>query len=327
MRRFLIIGSLFLALLAVFVLFAGYFLATAQYRHAGPLTEARTVVLDRGDGAGEIAAKLAKKGVIASERLFQAGLWLNGDAGALKAGEYEFPAHISAEGVTAKLSRGETVVRRMTFAEGLTSAEIIEQLNGSNSFSGDITVAAEEGALLPETYHYGFGDPRDSILTRMREGMTQLLKDLWLKRALGLPLETPEQAVVLASIVERETPIAAERPLVARVFFNRLKLGMPLQSDPTVIYALTEGKQRLDRALMREDFQTDSPFNTYRVKGLPPAPITNPGRASIEAALNPGKTDAIYFVADGKGGHVFAKTLNEHNKNVAAWRRKNHASN
>ena len=152
--------------------------------------------------------------------------------------------------------------------------------------------------------------------------MAELLKELWPKRAKDLPFKTPGEAVVLASIVERETPVAAERPLVARVFLNRLKLGMPLQSDPTVIYAVSDGMGTLDRALTRDDLRTESPFNTYRVKGLPPGPIANPGRASIEAALNPGQTDALYFVADGEGGHVFAKTLDEHNKNVKRWRQR-----
>ena len=322
MRRLLILGPLVILLLAVIVLGAGYFYVTDRYESAGPLSEPRTVVLPSGDGARAIAAQLAKEGVIADERIFLAGLWLGGDAAALKAGEYEFPAGISAKSVAAKLSKGETVVRKMTFAEGLTSVEIVAQLEASTSFTGDITQPAEEGTLLPETYHYGYGDPRDSILTRMRDGMAKLLKDLWPKRANGLPLETPEEAVILASIVERETPVAAERPLVARVFLNRLKLGMPLQSDPTVIYSVSKGMSSLDRALTRDDLQVDSPFNTYRIKGLPPAPIANPGRASIEAALHPGKTEALYFVADGEGGHVFAKTLDEHNKNVKRWRQR-----
>lgn len=322
MRRLLIFGPLAVILLAVAVLGAGYFYVAARYESAGPLVEPRTVVLEHGAGARKIADRLAAEGVIADARVFLLGLWLKGDQAALKAGEYEFPAGISPEGVAAKLSKGDTVVRKMTFAEGMTSAEIVAQLKASTSFSGSVTASAEEGTLLPETYHYGFGDPRDSILTRMREGMTRLLKELWAKRAPDLPLETPDQAVVLASIVERETPVAAERPLVAGVFLNRMKLGMPLQSDPTVIYALTEGKSPLDRPLTRDDLQVESPFNTYRVKGLPPAPIANPGRASIEATLNPGKTDALYFVADGSGGHVFSRTLDEHNKNVKRARKR-----
>lgn len=322
MRRLLILGPLALVLLAALVLGAGYFYVIDRYESAGPLTEPRTVVLARGGGARAIAAELVKAGVIEDERVFLIGLWLGGDQASLKAGEYEFPAGISAEGVAAKLSRGETVVRKMTFAEGLTSAEIVAQLEASISFTGEITEPVDEGTLLPETYHYGFGDPRDSILARMREGMAKLLAELWPKRAPGLPFETPEEAVVLASIVERETPLAAERPLIARVFLNRLKLGMPLQSDPTVIYAVSNGRGTLDRPLTRDDLKVESPFNTYRVKGLPPAPIANPGRASIEATLRPGETDALYFVADGEGGHVFAKTLDEHNRNVKRWRQR-----
>ena len=323
MRRAIIFGSLAIVLIAIGVVAAGYFYITGGYSGAGPLTEPRTVLLERGAGARAIAAKLEESGVIADSRIFLAGLWLAGDAGSLKAGEYEFPAGISAEGVAAKLSKGDMVVRRMTFAEGLTSAEIIAQLEASTSFSGDITEEAPEGALMPDTYHYGFGDPRDSILVRMRDGMTRLLDELWPKRAADLPFETQAEAVVLASIVERETPLAAERPLVAGVFVNRLKRGMPLQSDPTVIYAVSKGFGTLDRALTRDDLKIDSPYNTYKNKGLPPAPIANPGRASLEAALNPAATEALYFVADGKGGHAFAKTLDEHNKNVAKWRRLN----
>lgn len=322
MRRAIILVSAAIVLIAIGVAAGGYFYVTGRYTSAGPLGAATTVLLERGAGARAIAAKLEESGVIDDSRVFLLGLWLSGDQGSLKAGEYEFPAGISAEGVAAKLSKGEMVVRRMTFAEGLTSAEIIAQLEDSSSFTGDITVEAPEGSLMPDTYHYGYGYPRDSILQRMRDGMTNLLNELWGKRASDLPFETPAEAVVLASIVERETPLAAERPLVAGVFVNRLKRGMPLQSDPTVIYAVSNGLGTLDRALTRDDLKVDSPFNTYRNKGLPPTPIANPGRASLEAALNPATTDALYFVADGKGGHAFAKTLDEHNKNVAVWRKR-----
>lgn len=322
MRRAIILVSAAIVLIAIGVAAAGYFYVTGRYTSAGPLSAATTVLLERGAGARAIAAKLEESGVIGDSRIFLLGLWLSGDQGSLKAGEYEFPAGISAEGVAAKLSKGDMVVRRMTFAEGMTSAEIIAQLEASSSFTGDITVEAPEGSLMPDTYHYGFGDPRDSILQRMRDGMTNLVDELWGKRARDLPFETAAEAVVLASIVERETPLAAERPLVAGVFVNRLKRGMPLQSDPTVIYAVSNGFGALDRALTRDDLKVDSPFNTYRNKGLPPTPIANPGRASLEAALNPAATDALYFVADGKGGHAFAKTLEEHNKNVAVWRKR-----
>lgn len=320
MRRLLIFGPLAIIGLAIAAAAAGYFYVTGQYASPGPLTAERTVMFERGSGARAIATRLEENGVIEDASVFLLGLWLAGDQGLLKAGEYAFPVGISAEGVAAKLSKGDMVVRRMTFAEGLTSAEIIAQLEASTSFTGDITLDAPDGTLLPETYHYGYGDPRDSILKRMREGMTKLLNQLWGRRAPGLPYDTAAEAVVMASIVERETPVAAERPLIARVFLNRLKLGMPLQSDPTVIYAVSKGLGSLDRALTRDDLKVDSPFNTYRVKGLPPGPIANPGRASVEAALNPGKTDALYFVADGEGGHVFAATLDEHNKNVKQWR-------
>jgi len=320
LRRAIILTSLAIVLIAIGVVVAGYFYISGSYKGAGPLAEPRTVVLERGSSARAIALALEDAGVIESGRLFLAGLWLEGGASQLKPGEYAFPAGISGKDVAAKLIAGDAVVHKLTIAEGLTNAEIIALVAAAEGLKGEPGAVAGEGALLPETYHYAFGDSRAELVKRMQSGMAALLEELWPKRAADLPLKSVQEALTLASIVEKETGVAAERPQVAGVFVNRLKRGMPLQSDPTVIYAVTKGEKPLDRALSRADLATDSPFNTYKNKGLPPAPIANPGRASIEAALNPMTTEALYFVADGKGGHVFARTLEEHNKNVAQWK-------
>jgi UPF0755 protein len=238
--------------------------------------------------------------------------------------------------VLDKLVAGDVVLRQVTIPEGLTTAQVLDLLAGVDGLEGTISMPPSEGSLLPETYDYTLGDTREMLIERMRKGMDSLIAELWPKRAAELPLKSPEEAVILASIVEKETGIPAERPRVAAVFVNRLKRGMPLQSDPTVIYGLTRGKVAsvangegiLGRKLIRADLDLDNPYNTYRILGLPPGPIANPGRASLEAVLNPPATTELYFVADGTGGHAFASTLEEHNRNVARWRKlQNNAGN
>lgn len=225
------------------------------------------------------------------------------------------------EEALAKLVEGDTVVRKVTVPEGLTSTEIVALINEAEGLSGEIESVPPEGSLLPETFHFTYGDPRNALIERMQADMKRLLDGLWEGRAEDLPISTPEEAVILASIIEKETAVAGERPQVASVFVNRLNRGMPLQSDPTVVYALTDGEGPLGRPLTRQDWKVDSPYNTYANSGLPPGPIANPGRESLEAALQPAETEFLYFVADGSGGHAFAKTLAEHNRNVAKWRR------
>ncbi|MGD9538899.1 MAG: endolytic transglycosylase MltG [Alphaproteobacteria bacterium] len=322
MRAF-VYGLISIVVLAVAAAAAGYFYITDRYESPGPLQAAHTVVLERGAGARAIADRLAEEGVLEDAQVFLLGLWLKGEQGALKAGEYAFEPGVSPAGVAAKLVAGDTVIRRLTIAEGLTSAEIVALVDGAEGLSGEIGEVPPDGTLLPETYHFSYGDARRDIIARMKAGMAQAIEALWPKRQAELPLNSPEEAVTLASIVEKETGVASERPMVAGVFVNRLRRDMPLQSDPTVIYALTMGKAPLGRPLARTDLEVDSPFNTYRYKGLPPAPIANPGRASLEATLNPADTDALYFVADGSGGHAFARTLDEHNRNVRRWRELN----
>ena len=212
------------------------------------------------------------------------------------------------------------MARRLTVAEGLTVAEVFRLLAETEGLTGELPEPPPEGSLLPETYFYALGDDREEIVRRMRRGMRELLDELWSSRPEDLVLEDRGDLVTLASIVDKETGLADERSTVAAVFLNRLRLGMRLQSDPTVIYGLTEGNGPLDRPLTRRDWRHDSPYNTYQIDGLPPGPIGNPGRAALEAVLQPDDVDYLYFVADGTGGHAFGRTLEEHNRNVAKWR-------
>jgi UPF0755 protein len=300
-----------------------------RFTGPGPLAEERTVVIGRGAGVGSIAEQLTEEGVLPDPWTLRVGMRLFGEGRSLKAGEYRFPARISPQAVLEKLAAGDVVQRQVTVPEGLTSTQVVELLSSVEGLDGALAAVPAEGTLLPETYAFTLGDSREALIGRMRAAMDAALAELWAKRSPDLPLATPQEAVTLASIVEKETGVAAERPRVAAVFVNRLKLGMALQSDPTVIYALTGGKAAsvangegiLGRSLTRADLQADHPYNTYRNPGLPPGPIANPGRASIQAVLNPPATKELYFVADGTGGHAFAETLDEHNRNVAKWRK------
>lgn len=303
-----------LGLAAAAALGGGWYL----YTKPGPLSDSSTVVIPAGSGVQAIGRQLAQAGVIDQALVFALGARLEG--GALKAGEYVFPAGLSAKGAVDLLQSGKTVVRRFTVPEGWTSAQVVAALAGAEGLAGDIAEVPAEGTLLPETYHFSWGDARTEVLQRMQAGMRRALDELWEQRAPDLPIVSKEQALVLASIVERETGVPEERPRVAAVFLNRLRKGMKLQSDPTVIYGLSEGQGSIDRPLTRSDLATAHPYNTYVIDGLPPAPIANPGAAAIAAVLRPADTDELYFVADGNGGHAFAKTLADHNRNVAKWR-------
>ncbi len=291
----------------------------SRYVGPGPPGIPITVVIPKGSGVAAIASLLQKNGIIEDARIFRFGVRLTGIDTALRAGEYQFPAYVSPHGAARILVHGETVVRRVTLAEGLTSAQILDHLKGEEGLTGLVVPEPAEGTLLPETYHYGFGDKRTDIVGRMKTAMERTLAELWAERAPGLPLKEPRDALILASLVEKETGIAEERPHIAGVFINRLRRNMHLQSDPTVAFGLAAGP--LDRPLTRSDLKTPTPYNTYTNRGLPPGPICNPGRDSIAAVLQPLKTENLYFVADGSGAHVFAKTLARHNRNVAKWRR------
>jgi UPF0755 protein len=292
-----------------------------KFHEPGPAAADTTVLIDRGLAVRAIADKLADAGVITDPLVFWAGVRVYGEGHPLQAGEYQFPARLSMRQIMQQMIDGATIVHRLTIPEGLTSAEIVALIAAAPDLDGSLpTAMPPDGTLLPETYFYTKGDTRAQLLERMRKGMKDALAELWPARDSEVALKTSAEAVILASIVEKETGVAEERPHVASVFFNRLGQGMPLQSDPTVIYALTGGKGPLGRALVRADLQVASPYNTYANAGLPPGPIANPGRASIEAVLHADSTKDLYFVADGSGGHAFAATLDEHNKNVAAWR-------
>jgi UPF0755 protein len=219
------------------------------------------------------------------------------------------------------MQSGRTVVRRVTIPEGLTVKQVLALLVATEGLDGQVVRVPAEGRLLPETYHFSWGDSRQGMVDRMGEAMREAIARAWAGRSAPPVVKTAEEALVLASIVEKETGIAAERPRIAAVFLNRLRANMKLQSDPTVIYGLSRGEGALGRALARADLEADQAFNTYTRGGLPPTPIANPGRAALEAVLNPAFSDELYFVADGSGGHAFAKTLEEHNRNVARWRK------
>lgn len=292
-----------------------------NFTRSHPLMEDRVVEIPFGSGVSKIADILAEKGVIDNPLAFRIVLRFNKLGQNLKAGEYLFPAGVTPKKVARILSDGKSILHRVTFAEGLTSTEMIGILNGEVDLKGIVMQTPVEGSLLPETYSFPKGLMRKEIVEQMQFQMTYELNELWAKRQDNLPFKTREEAVILASIVEKETGVSMERAKVAGVFVNRLKKKMRLQSDPTVSYGITLGKGALGRPLSRKDLKTETDYNTYVIRGLPPTPICNPGLASLAAVLNPAETDALYFVADGSGGHAFAKTLKQHNRNVAKWRK------
>jgi UPF0755 protein len=308
------------AVVLVAVVLAGLW---GAYSYWGPGPKAErgaetTVILRRGAGLSEIADALDRSGAIGSSTLFMIAARANGAAGRLKAGEYAFPSGASMATVLDKVRRGQIVRHFVTIPEGVTSEVAVEILMRSPVLTGAAPIPPE-GSLLPETYDVQRGDDRGAVLARMTSARDRLLTALWTQRAPDLPVRTPEEAVILASIVEKETGIAAERPRVAAVFVNRLRQGMKLESDPTIIYGLTGGRP-LGRGLRKSELAAPNPYSTYQIAGLPPGPIANPGRAAIAAVLNPPRTEELFFVADGTGGHVFAVSFDQHLKNVERWR-------
>jgi len=281
-----------------------------------------TVIIKPGSSSLSIAKQFVSDGILKSPWFFLGAQNLHYPRKKLKAGEYLIPKSASILDIIDQMEAGRTVVRKLTIPEGLTAHQIMNRIKNTHSLSGQIVRLPAEGMLLPETYTYSYGDDRQKLVDRMEKAMSDLLKRLWFNRKIDDSLiETPELALNLASIVEKETGLPSERRRVAAVFLNRLEIGMPLQADPTVIYAITEGRGELDRDLTRKDLKIQSPFNTYVVKGLPPCPIACPGRASIEAVLSPADTDDLYFVADGTGGHAFSANLADHNRRVSEWRK------
>ena len=299
----------------------GVFAAKVQFERPSNLDQPRSINIDRGAGLTEIAEQLQRDGIISSKWLFVAGVWLSRQQSNIKFGEYLIPAHASMSDIMEAMVSGRGILYAITIPEGLTSEQIVSRLLSEDILVGDMAAVPAEGTLLPETYKFTRGDTRASLLERMQTERDRVLADVWARRAPDLPIETPEQLLVLASVVEKETALADERTRVAAVFINRLRLNMRLQSDPTVIYGLfgSAGKPS-GFVLRRADLDNQSPYNTYVVNGLPPGPIANPGRASLEAVANPSRTRDLFFVADGSGGHAFAETYEEHLKNVARWR-------
>ncbi len=295
--------------------------ANETFKNSGPLKADSIVIIKKGSGLRRIAEVLHDAGVIRHTLLFVAKAKWTGAHRDLKAGEYEFVAGIAPAEVLTTIRDGRVVVHSITVPEGLTSHQVAALVNAASNLEGELGSVPAEGTILPETYDYSHGDTRSGLLRRMIAARNAKLAILWQARAEGLPFTNPEAAVTLASIVEKETGTTAERPRVAAVFINRLRRGMRLQSDPTVVYAHTGGKRALGRRLLRADLSVDHPYNTYLNKGLPPGPIANPGAAALKAVLQPAITGDLYFVADGTGGHAFAKTLQAHNRNVARWRR------
>ena len=289
----------------------------------GPLNEEGTLIITHGERTTDIGTRLEEKKAVYLAPLFHAAARLVAN-GSLKAGEYAIPAHASALDIAIMMHEGRSVLRLFTVAEGLTSAEVAHMLENDPALTGALSAPPAEGSLLPETYRYSYGDDRAHLIARMQKAMRDKRYEIWAGRAGDLPLKSPEEMATLASIVEKETGKTEERARIAGVFYNRLRLNMRLQSDPTVIYALVKagranGADTLPRSLTHDDLSFASPFNTYANDGLPPQPICNPGRASLEATAHPEHNNFLYFVANGSGGHAFATDLATQNENINRW--------
>ncbi|MDO9413750.1 MAG: endolytic transglycosylase MltG [Pseudolabrys sp.] len=306
----------FLVLVAL-VAGGGLYYGKQKFEEPGPLTEDKVVNISNGLGIKEISDVLMREGVIDSPWVFMGGAKVRGS---LKYGEYQFTKNASLSDVVDTMIEGKVVQHNFTVAEGLTSEQIVQRLLETTALTGQIREIPREGTLLPETYKFTLGMERGTIIQRMQQAHKRVLQEAWSHRSPDLPLTTPEQLVTLASIVEKETGKPDERTRVAAVFVNRLKTKMRLQSDPTIIYGLTGGKGALGRPIQRNEIDQPTPYNTYVIDGLPPGPIANPGKASLEATATPARTKELYFVADGTGGHAFTENYADHQKYVARLR-------
>jgi len=314
-------GFLSFVLVALVAGVFGVIAVLHKLKAPGPLAADKVVYIPPRSDLIEIISQLEREGVISSSTLMQLGLVLEGKLGKLKPGEYGFKKHMSLRDVIEQIASGRQIMHSVTIPEGLTSEQVVQKLKEAELLVGDVVDLPKEGALLPETYKFPRGYPRARLLAKMQEDQRKTLDAIWAKRSPDLPLRTPYELVTLASIVEKETGKVEERPRVAAVFVNRLRKGMRLQSDPTIIYGLVGGKATLGRPIMRAEIEKWTPYNTYAIDGLPPGPIANPGRAALEAAAHPAPTRDLYFVADGTGGHVFSESLDQHSRNVQNWRR------
>lgn len=305
---------------------AALFFGKQRFETPGPLAEDKVVNIPRGLGIRDIADLLKREGVIDQPYVFMGGIIALKARGELKYGEYQFSKQASLADVVDTIIEGKVTQHAITVPEGLTSEQIVARLLENDALSGQIKEIPREGTLLPETYKFTRGMTREQIIQRMQQANRRVLQEVWEHRMQDLPVKTSEQLVTLASIVEKETSRPDERTRVAAVFVNRLKSKMRLQSDPTIIYGLTGGKGSLGRPILKSEIEQSTPYNTYVIDGLPPGPIANPGRASLEAAANPARTKELYFVADGSGGHVFSDNYVEHQKNVARLRGIEHSN-
>jgi UPF0755 protein len=317
-----VIGNAVISLFVLLAIVAGIalFVGEQRFEAPGPLPQDRIVDIPRGSGIRDIADVLTQQGVIDQPWLFVGGVLVLKAREDLKAGEYQFKAHASLRDVVATMIEGRVVEHQVSIPEGLTSEQIAARLQEDDVLTGDLNEVPREGSLLPNTYDFTRGVTREQMIQRMQLAQQRVLREIWDHRSPDLPLKTPDQLVILASLVEKETGKPEERSRVAAVFVNRLKQKMRLQSDPTIIYGLVGGKATLGRPIMKSEIEQPTPYNTYLIDGLPPGPIANPGRASLEAAANPARTRELYFVADGSGGHAFAETYDQHQKNVARLR-------
>nr|WP_256731436.1 endolytic transglycosylase MltG [Sphingomonas sp. dw_22] len=304
-------------MVAILVLLAAGFALLQMWGGAGPAKQNVTVLIPQGATLSRAATELEKAGAIRSARAFVLFSKVLGGSAPIKAGEYRVPAHLSQSDVLRMLQGGKTLQRFITVPEGTPSILVYETLMKAPELTGQIQVPIE-GTVLPDSYAYNRGDTRQAVLDRMQKAMVNYLAKAWTARKPGIAVSNPRDALILASIVEKETGKPEERRMVAAVYGNRLKQGMPLQADPTIIYPITKGKP-LGRRILQSELHAKNDYNTYAMTGLPIGPIANPGRASIDAVLDPAASTALYFVADGTGGHVFADTLEQHNANVRKW--------
>jgi len=316
-----IVGNLLLTLLFLITIGAGvgFVIGKQRFEEPGPLASDKIVNIPRG-GVRDVADLLEREGVIDQPYVFMAGALLYKAREDLKYGEYLFPRNASLRDVVNTIIEGKVVQHSFTMAEGLTSDQVVQRLLENEVLSGNIREVPREGTLLPETYRFTRGMTREQMIQRMQTQQRRIVQEVWDRRMQDLPIRSIEQLVVLASIIEKETGKPEERTRVAAVFVNRLKQKMKLQSDPTIIYGLVGGKGTLGRGILKSEIEQPTPYNTYVIDGLPPGPIANPGRASLEAAANPARTKELFFVADGTGGHAFADNYEQHQKNVARLR-------
>jgi UPF0755 protein len=320
---FVVVGNAIITILLVLMIGIGgaYVYGKQLIEAVGPLKEDKIVNIPARAGKRDIADVLQREGVIdVNPWAFIGSVFALKASSELKPGEYSFQKHASLRDVIGTIVEGKVVQHAVTIPEGLTSEQILSRLTDNDIFAGTVREIPREGTLLPETYKFPRGTTREQVIQRMQQTQKRVLAEIWERRNPDLPVKSPEQLVTLASIIEKETSKADERSRVAAVFVNRLRLKMKLQSDPTIIYGLVGGKGTLGRPIKRSEIQQPSPYNTYVVDGLPPGPIANPGRASLEAAANPARTRDLFFVADGSGGHSFTETYDQHQKNVVKLR-------